>query len=324
MRKSTRLRDIAESLNLSVGTVSKALNNSSEISERTKERVQEVARLNHYMPNISARNLKGQRTRSIGVVLPSLDAKIYSDALKAIEERMNSKNYRLVLCISNESYKKEVQCIQRLIQSQVDGIIISPSIETYHFRKLSHLRQLKNFNTPLVQFDRVLDDLSSDKVTINQSYLVEKLTLQLYSEGYSKIGFVSRDDEECKLQKRKAGYLNALKAKSLQKIIFQISNYELDSIAKFVQEGKIDAIIVPYACLLAKIIEVFKKFEVVREIEIFCLEKTEYFPPSPQIKYFSLNGTEQGITAIDTLIDRIEGIMPAEPIEFELEPVTEE
>ena len=170
---------MANSLNLSISTVSKALKNSPEISQRTKDRVVELARLKSYIPNVSAQILKGRKTGNIGVILPSLADKKYVETLQSMEKQMASKGYHLILCLSDEAFKKEVKCVHKLIRSQVDGIIIWPSMETITIQNFSHLDKVKKNGKALVLLRPISDNTCSKKLSSFETMPAEEIVLDL-------------------------------------------------------------------------------------------------------------------------------------------------
>ena len=121
------LKKLAEQLNVSVSTVSKALNDSSEISEETIKRVKELAKHYNYKPNKVAVSLKSSSTKTIGIVLPNILNRFFAKVLFGIEKEANRLGYQIITCISNESFDKERDAIELLANGSVDGFIIAIS-----------------------------------------------------------------------------------------------------------------------------------------------------------------------------------------------------
>ncbi len=321
MKKSVRLQDIAQSLHLSISTVSKALNNSPEISEKTKTRVQELAKQKEYLPNISAQNLKGQNTRNIGVIIPNLQAKFYIEVLNSIEERISDRDYRLVLCISNEAIEKEKRCVDILIKAQVDGVIVCPSRETFQRKEFSHLIKIQSYDKALVIFDRIPKNIYCDKISLDQSLLIEELTLKLYFSGFRNIGFISHKDKRYISERSEEGFLNALKSLHLPAMFLEYCESEEERIVAEILDlvggRKVDAIIVPTFSLAMEIWECFEKKDkesATASDFIFLSSVGVIKKKYGEIKSFSSMGKEQGRTAADIIIERIEGKLFPEPI----------
>ena len=144
------LKDLAEKLDVSVSTVSKALNNSSEISENTKSRIKAVAKFYNYQPNKVAQNLKRKRTSTIGVVVPSTANRFFAKVLLGIEKEAASQKFNIIICLSNESIVKEKDSLQLLANGSVDGFIIAASEEAQLNNDFSHIKSIQNLNIPVV------------------------------------------------------------------------------------------------------------------------------------------------------------------------------
>ena len=169
MKSKATLKQIAKELNVSVSTVSKALNNSPEISEPTKNRVQEYAKLKNYKPNIIGLNLKNRSTKTIGVILPNILNSFFAKVFTGIEKIAEEKGYNLITCISNESIEKEVKALELLSNGTIDGFILSISQEAQKLQQFGHFKSILNEGTPIVLFDRTSDELKCDKVIVDDT-----------------------------------------------------------------------------------------------------------------------------------------------------------
>ena len=107
MKAKATLKKIALEFGVSISTVSKALSDSPEISEATKIKIQEYAALQNYKPNSIAKNLKNQRTNTIGVIIPNILNPFFAKVFSGIEKEALSKGYNVITGISNESFNKE-------------------------------------------------------------------------------------------------------------------------------------------------------------------------------------------------------------------------
>ena len=130
MKSKATLKQIAKELGVSVSTVSKALNGSPEISEPTKQRVQEYAKLKNYKPNVIGLNLKNRRTKTIGVIIPNILNSFFAKVFSGIEKVADEKGYKVITCISNESLEKEINALEMLSNGTIDGFILSIAEES--------------------------------------------------------------------------------------------------------------------------------------------------------------------------------------------------
>lgn len=119
------LKSIAAHFDVSISTVSKAINDSHEISDQLKTRIQSYAQENHYRPNKWALNLLRKNTKTIAVVLPNILNYFFVQVLYGMEKMANAKGYSIVTCITNESYEKEIKTLDLLRSDSVDGMIVS-------------------------------------------------------------------------------------------------------------------------------------------------------------------------------------------------------
>ena len=160
-------------LDVSISTVSKALNDSHEISPATKERIQEAAKLYNYKPNRIAVNLKSGRTNTIGVIVPSVQNFFMTQVLRGIESVFADTPYNVIISITHESYDKEVQFINTLTQGFVDGIIMAVSEETFIKKEYDHFTSFDK-NKALLMFDRVVNSVNCDKVLVDDPQFDEE------------------------------------------------------------------------------------------------------------------------------------------------------
>ncbi|MFN3640873.1 MAG: LacI family DNA-binding transcriptional regulator, partial [Flavobacterium sp.] len=210
MRVKATLKQIAKDLGFSVSTVSKALSDSHEISDLTKKKVQEYAKLQNYKPNSMAKNLKNQRTNTIGVVIPNILNPFFAKVFSGIEKTANDKGYNVITYISNESYKKEKDALDLLSSGTVDGFIISVAEETQMTKEFYHIIETIKQGLPIVMFDRVTDEVTCDKVVVDDLESSVHAVNHLIASGCKKIAMLSCIDNLSVGKLRVSGYKKAL------------------------------------------------------------------------------------------------------------------
>jgi len=141
------IHNLAYELKISASTVSRALNNNSRISEKTRQLVQKKAIEMGYRPNILAANLRSKKTNTIGVVVPRIDRYFFSSAISGIEDYAWTKGYNVIISQSNDLLIKEISCVHTLFNNRVDGLIISISMQTDEDK---HLRLFSEKNIPIL------------------------------------------------------------------------------------------------------------------------------------------------------------------------------
>ena len=240
------LRHLAEQLNVSVSTVSKALSNSEEISKDTIERVKALADELNYQPNRVALSLKNNETRTIGVIIPNILNRFFAKSLFGIEQAASEMGYSIITCMSNELFDKECDSISLLSNGSVDGFIVAVSEETLVNKKSQHLQQLIDKKIPLVMFDRNLNDISCDKVVIDDYKITFDLAKMFINQGRECIAFMSTIDDLNVGVLRSTGYEQAISAHGQTPIRLSIKkglDYQ-EQIKQFLQKHpKIDVII---------------------------------------------------------------------------------
>jgi len=170
-------------------TVSRALNNRSNVDENTRKRVLETAKRMGYRPNHIARSLTTKRTFTIGVVLPKVSHSFFPDAIRGIEEIAYQKDYQLILTHSSEDATREIKVIESLVSKRVDGILISSA---QNVKDLKHYNELLESNYPVVFFDRWMPGLAASSVRTNDEECARLITSHLIEEhGYKKIAHIS-------------------------------------------------------------------------------------------------------------------------------------
>lgn len=215
MKAKATLKQIAKELNVSVSTVSKALNDSPEISEQTKTRIKEYAKLKNYKPNVIGLNLKNRKTRTIGVIIPNILDSFFAKVFSGIERIADQNGYNVIMCISNESFKKEANTLNMLSNGTIDGFILSISEEAQKLQEYNHFKEIINEGTPIVMFDRISDEVICDKVIVDDFDSALNATQHLINTGCKNIALFSSVDNLSVGKLRTEGYLQALKNNSI-------------------------------------------------------------------------------------------------------------
>jgi LacI family transcriptional regulator len=206
------LKELAKQLNVSVSTVSKALNGSPEISEATAKRIKELAKHLNYQPNKIALSLKSNQTKTIGVIIPDIMNRFFAKVLYSIQQEATNLGYNIITCISNESFEKERDSLKILANGSVDGFIMALSEETQQKEQYDHINEVLGNNIPVVLFDRVSDKLNCDKVVGNDLKSIEDAINTLFDKGRKHIAFLTRINALSVGKLRAQGFMNAMNA----------------------------------------------------------------------------------------------------------------
>ncbi|CEN36965.1 LacI family DNA-binding transcriptional regulator [Capnocytophaga cynodegmi] len=313
MKRKITIKDIAKELDVSVSTVSKAINNSSEISEETKQRVRALVELHDYRPNSIALSLKSKKSKTIAIVIPEIAHDFFSMVVKGIESVTNEKGYKIVACFSNELLEQEVKNIETLVQTGVDGFIVALSKETQQKKDYRHLREVLNQEISLVLIDRVAQDIYCDKVIVDDAMASYKAVNHLINSGYHRIGILTVPDYISVGNLRTQGYKNALQDANIQvdeNLILAIEDIHSDEvISNFFDAHQFDALLCSNEFLAVKALRQAhdRKIKVPEELGIVTfadgfLAKNSY----PKLTAIDQHGIEIGKKAAELLIERTE------------------
>jgi LacI family transcriptional regulator len=207
------IKDIARELGISASAVSKALKDSHEISEKTKKLVVECAQKLNYQPNTNAQSLKRGNSKSIGIVVSTIENQFFSEVINGIESIAYSKGYNIIITQTHESYALEVLNVRHLTSRSIDGLLISLSTET---NNIDHLKNLHEKGLPIVFFDRVSDEIDTHKVIADNFGGAFEATEQLIKAGYRKIAHITSSVHVSITAERLKGYKQALKQNNIE------------------------------------------------------------------------------------------------------------
>jgi DNA-binding LacI/PurR family transcriptional regulator len=204
--KITTLKDIAKEVGLSAMAVSKALNGKGG-SEETVEKIKDAAKRLKYTPNIVAKSLRLNRTKTIGVIVSDSSHSFFAKVVKGIEDTAAAEGYNIILCNTDQSYEKEKKAVNVLINKRIDGLILAASMLT----KKADINFLKSFGVPFVFLIRRSESEDVDYV-INDNILGSyQLVNYLIKSGSSRIHFLNLYEESPSGKDRLQGYEKALR-----------------------------------------------------------------------------------------------------------------
>lgn len=210
MKRKITLKQIARELDVSISTVSKALRNSVEISDDTKQKVQAFAKLYNYRPNNIALSLKNRKTNTIGIIIPEIVHHFFSKVIRGVELVANARGYNVIVGLSNESFSKEVINMEMLANGSIDGFILSISKETMQQQDYHHFNETMNQGMPIVMFDRVVSEINCDKVIVDDLDGSKKAVSKLVENGCESIALITTKDYVSVGKLRTQGYMDAL------------------------------------------------------------------------------------------------------------------
>lgn len=314
MKAKATLKQIAKELGVSVSTVSKALNESSEISEPTKKRVQEYAKLKNYKPNVIGLSLKSRKTKTIGVIIPNILNSFFAKVFSGIEKVADEKGYKVMTCISNESLEKEINVLEMLSNGTIDGFILSVAEETQKMNEYNHFKAIINEGTPIVMFDRIAEEVNCDKVVVDDYESAVNATEHLIQSGCKKIALLSTIDNLSVGKLRAKGFYKAFEKNGLnvdENLVVLTNNQEaFDSVTEnFFIKNKIDGIFAldEHTSITAMKQGIKNGFKIPDELAIIGFADGVWSRRmTPSLSTVSQHGPEIGEVAAKILIEKLE------------------
>ena len=310
---NVNIKVLAKELNLSIGTVSKALRNSHEISVQTKEKVLALAKQLNYIPNPYASSLRRKKSNTIGVVIPEVADSFFSQAIRGIESVAQKKRYHVLIYLTYESFSKEEAILKDFNSGRVDGVLLSVATETSNS---DHINDLRDKNIPIVFFDRVLDDIATYKVSTNDFESCRKATTYLIEKGCHRLAYLSISKKLSINKKRMEGFQKAIEQnqdKIKSSVIVECcndNNENYETVKKIMQEkNHPDGMIASVEKLTSPIYLVCKdlNIEIPQKIKVISFSNLETaLILNPPLTTVTQPAYEMGKMAADLLFKIIE------------------
>ena len=209
------ITDLARTLGLSPSTISRALSDHDDVSEATKARVRQLAQEMHYQPNQLAAALRKGRSNTLGVLVPHITGHFFPLVVHGIATEAAKLGFNVMICQSNEDARQEQKNIDLLMNSQVEGILVSLANSTQSFE---HFEAVRQQNIPLVFFDRMVEDFEGSNVSavvIDDYQGAYQVVTHLIEQGCARIAHFTGPLHLSIHKNRHQGYLDALAAHGL-------------------------------------------------------------------------------------------------------------
>lgn len=314
MAQKLTLKKIAQDLKVSISTVSKALRDSHEISVDTRTKIQEYAKKYNFKPNNIALSLKNQKTKKIAIIIPEIVHHFFATVITGVERVANEKGYQVIICMSGESFDKEVVNMDMLANGSIDGFIISLSKETMEKQDFHHIREVMNQGMPVVMFDRVSDDINCDKIVIDDVGAASAAADFLMRKNRKRIGLISTVDYINVGRLRTQGFKEALMKRAIGFVpqrVLKIGDMDTAAaeIDAFVKDQDLDGIVAVnelFAVIACKALQKLGK-SIPGDVSVIAFTDgmlSKY--ASPTLTTIGQNGEEMGAAAALKLISKLE------------------
>lgn len=211
--KKPTLKDIAQKLDITVATVSRALRNHPDISQKLKDQVKLIADALHYRPNSFAINLRKQSSGLIGILVPKIVHYYSSTMIRGMVHEAQKHNYQIMICESGINEEIEKENAWALLNSGIDGLLVSISNNTFNE---SYFQEIQQEGYPIVFFDKVPTSIPCNKISTDDFKGGYLATEHLIKQGYKKIAHFKGQEGARNTKPRLEGYLKALNDYSLK------------------------------------------------------------------------------------------------------------
>ncbi|MDC1226488.1 LacI family transcriptional regulator [Algibacter sp.] len=307
------LKKLAQILDLSTSTVSRALNDHPDISETTIKRVKQLAKSMHYVPNIFAKGFRKHKTNIIGVIVPNITHYFTTTIIRGILEEAALKGYRVIISESNNDVLKQTEMLNTMIQFGVDGILASLTKMT---RDIDSVLETLN-KTPLILFDKVSNKIPCTQVTINDDEAAYNAIEHLINIGKKRIAIIKEREFSYTSEKRYNGYLRALKDHNIEvdeKLIISVDDISIEQGKRMTNhllsiKKRPDAIFTITDSAAVGVIQTLKKFniKIPEEIAVVGFSNSRLSTViEPNLTTIDQPGETIGKTAVKYLIEEIE------------------
>lgn len=235
MASGISLKELAAELKLAPSTVSRALNDSYEISEATKKKVISMAEKLNYHANPFARSLRENKSKTIAVIIPERINNFFAQVMDGIEEIAQEHGYHLLVYNTHEDVEREKKIVNLLLNGRADAIVMSVSSQT---SDISHLMKLHERGLPIIFFDRVRSEIPTTKFITNDYESAFEGTKHLINQGCKKIALLTLGKDLSTTKERQRGYNDAIISEGweLDPALTLYCSHEEDSNVKFIEK----------------------------------------------------------------------------------------
>ncbi|MFD0693717.1 LacI family DNA-binding transcriptional regulator [Paenibacillus sp. GCM10027628] len=303
--------DVAKAAGVSSATVSKVINHTGRISEKTRDKIRTIMNEINYRPDVLASAMKGKCTYQIALLIPDMDNPIYAQYLKYIEDRGRELGFSVVMCSTDNDPDKEEQHISLLRQKRVDGFIIASK-----FTNKELLQELLADQVPVVLFAHERQDVITDSVTVDDYLGGVLATEHLISHGHTRIGVIATDSISC--WERIRGYESAISNAGIKldrALVETIEGSKIDDAEKAalkmlkMNKNGVSAIFGCNDIMAIGVMQAAKKLglSIPKDLSIIGFDNTELCKiVTPELTSIAMPINELGHKAMDMIVDKID------------------
>jgi len=311
--KDVTLKEIAQQLGISITTVSKALKNYPDVSEKTKKAVLDMAKSLHFTPNSFAVNLRTKESKTIGLIIPEVVHHFFSNVIKGIIAEAEKSGYLVIILQSSESKELEIKQVDLLMNKRVDGILLSLSNES---NDDEHLKEIIRKDIPFVMFDKISKLINCSKVIINDQKAAFDATEHLINKGCKKIAHIRGPVNPQNAIDRFLGYKKALEKHNIpfdKTLVYTCKGSEFEEGYDFAKEimadhNDVDGIFCVTDIVAIGVINYLNEINVAIPQQVKVIGFSNWFMGqviTPKLSTVDQPGYEMGVTSFNLLLEEI-------------------
>ncbi|MGO4696700.1 LacI family DNA-binding transcriptional regulator [Paenibacillus sp. 2TAB26] len=305
--------DVAAKAGVSAMTVSRVINNTGKISEKTRTKVTRVMEELGYVPNQTARSLVLQQTKLLFLLITDIMNPFYTTLARGAEDAAKRSGYRLLFGNSDENLEKEADYVTTILTTRVDGVLVAPAGDP----SLPHLNSLRKHNVPFVLLDREVPGIDCDIVLGDSRDGARRLVEHLASQGHRTIAMVNGSSSISSARLRLQGYQDGMKLNDLdykEKYVFETSFGPLNDLTEMGQwfdqlSPPPTAIVAGNNVLAVEILRLFRErgMSVPDNMSIVCFDDLgPYSEVEPFLTVAAQQAYQFGYMGMQMLVDRIQ------------------
>jgi LacI family transcriptional regulator len=309
----TTLKQIADTLGISITTVSKALKNYTDVSPKTKQKVLDLVEELQYTPNSFAVNLRTKESKTIGLIIPEVVHHFFSNVVNGIIDQAEKNGYLVFILQSNESVELEKKQVELLINKRVDGILMSLSNES---NDDNHIKEILRRKIPLVQFDKISKLIPSSKVIINDQKAAAEAVQHLIDKGCRKIAHIRGPENPQNAIDRFLGYKKTLEKNNIpfdSKLVYTCKNVTFEEGIEFAKQittnhPDVDGIFVITDLVAVGVLNYFNEQQINVPKDIAVIGFSNWFMSqviTPKLSSVEQPSYEMGVCAFNLLLEEM-------------------
>ncbi|WP_369806195.1 LacI family DNA-binding transcriptional regulator [Desertivirga arenae] len=312
LKASVTLKKLADMLNLSVSTVSRALKDHPDISESTKQKIRDLAAVLEYEPNTYAINLRTNGSREFGVIVPSVSNYFYQSFISSLEEEARLYGYSLLILQSGDDPLIEQENLKRCRQTRVAGVFVAITSSTVD---LTSFLKLTEIDIPVIFFDKVPSYEACNKVCVGDTSAAVLGAEALVQKGKLNILAVFGDPRMSITRKREEAFTHVIEKAELETTLTKAyagSFLEALTVTEelLTKAERPDAIFCMSDEILTGVMKCLQKLNLKTPQDIGVIAISDGFIPTlyyPEITYAETSGTKLAKLSFTRMLSCLSG-----------------